>query len=79
MVESFVEKQHIEEGLINGGVYYMKADALKCKPKVFSLEEEYLRAAADRGSLLGVVCDGEFIDIGIPEDYERAQALLPPW
>lgn len=78
MVESFVEKQHIEEGLINGGVYYMKADALKCKPKVFSLEEEYLRAAADRGSLLGVVCDGEFIDIGIPEDYERAQALLPP-
>lgn len=78
IVHSFAEKQYVDKGLINGGVYYMKTNALEFRPRAFSLEEEYLHVAAARGSLLGVICDGRFIDIGIPEDYERAQTLLPP-
>jgi NDP-sugar pyrophosphorylase family protein len=35
--------------------------------------ETHLPAIAMRG----MVCDGYFIDIGVPEDYHRAQEELP--
>lgn len=80
MVESFTEKQYFEEGLINGGVYVLNIPAfLKKKlPYKFSFEKEYLERFCKEGKIFGVAANEYFIDIGIPEDYERAQVELTP-
>ena len=79
LVEAFREKAYCEEGLINGGVYAIDRSQLDMSlfPKQFSFEQEVLEPLADYGLVAGVRQDGYFIDIGIPEDYERAQRELP--
>ncbi len=74
-VLSFKEKQYYSEGLINGGIYalnamkFMKEDL----PEKFSFEKDYLEKLYNQRRIYGVIQDEYFIDIGIPEDYERAQ------
>ncbi len=77
-VESFTEKQYFDEGLINGGVYVLNIPAFleKKMPYKFSFEKEYLEKFYKEGKIFGVAADEYFIDIGIPEDYERAQVEL---
>ncbi|MBZ4187518.1 HAD-IIIA family hydrolase [Niabella beijingensis] len=72
---SFREKQFYESGLINAGVYLVHREALLQKdfPSKFSFEKEYLERFVTDGKFSGAVSDGYFIDIGIPEDYNRAQ------
>ena len=41
-------------------------------PERFSFETEVLQKQSKALNVNGFVCDGYFIDIGIPEDYERA-------
>ena len=79
LVEAFREKAYCEEGLINGGVYAIDRSQLDMSlfPKRFSFEEEVLVPLANYGLVAGVRQDGYFIDIGIPEDYARAQRELP--
>ncbi|MBR5055876.1 MAG: HAD-IIIA family hydrolase [Bacteroidales bacterium] len=72
-ITAFREKRPCEEGLINGGVYVIRRDALDVLPEKFSIEKEFFEKEVSRGTLAGFVSDGYFIDIGIPEDYERAQ------
>jgi D-glycero-alpha-D-manno-heptose 1-phosphate guanylyltransferase len=76
-VSRFREKQYYSAGLINGGVYALeKASLLQGEwPKVFSFEKDYLEAGREE-RLYGQVQDRYFIDIGIPEDYRRAQKEL---
>lgn len=71
---SFNEKQYCEEGLINGGVYVISKDApiFEGLGEKFSFETAVLEPQCSRQQLLGVVQNGYFIDIGIPEDYQRA-------
>lgn len=76
IVTAFREKRHCDEGLINGGVYAVDLtagifDGLDGK---FSFEKDVLEPQCSRGRLYGLVQDGYFIDIGIPEDYARAEA-----
>lgn len=80
-VAAFREKQHCEEGLINGGVYAIDRSRLELSslPEKFSFEKEVLEPGAAIGEIGGVVCDDYFIDIGVPQDYERAQWALPAW
>ena len=80
-VVAFREKQHCEEGLINGGVYAIDRSRLELSslPEKFSFEKEVLEPGAAIGEIGGVVCDDYFIDIGVPQDYERAQWALPAW
>ena len=62
-------------GTINGGVYLMKRELLDEIPdgKV-SLENEMIpKWMEEKRRLGGVVNDGYFIDIGVPEDYFRFQ------
>lgn len=75
---SFNEKQYCEEGLINGGVYVIskKAPIFEGLGKKFSFEVSVLEPQCLRQQLLGVVQNGYFIDIGIPEDYNKAQVEL---
>lgn len=75
VITSFEEKQFREEGLINGGAYIINRDAfLKRKlPNKFSFEKDYLEAFTKEKKFYGYVSDSYFIDIGVPEDYTRAQ------
>lgn len=67
--------------LANGGVYWVGPSALlheRYTPgdKV-SLEEDLFPSAMASGQrLFGIEFPGAFIDIGVPEDYHRAPALL---
>ncbi len=62
-------------GTINGGVYLMKKDLLETIPEgKVSLENEMIPKWMEEGRRLGgLVNDGYFIDIGIPEAYFRFQ------
>ena len=73
-VQSFKEKSYTEYGLINGGVYIMRKNILAGQtwPEKFSFEKEFLEKKARRLVFGGFSCDQYFIDIGIPEDYEKA-------
>ena len=65
-------------GLINAGIYALEARVFELAPKVpkFSFEQDVLQAHAAASGFRGYVADARFIDIGIPEDYQRAQTLL---
>lgn len=73
-IQSFREKQYYEEGLINGGVYALNIPAFTGEnlPEKFSFEKDYLEKLYTTRPMYGLVQDGYFIDIGIPEDYEKA-------
>lgn len=75
----FREKQFYPEGLINGGVYALDAERFRTEglPEKFSFEKDWLEKFYDIRRMAGLVQDEYFIDIGIPEDYERAQLELP--
>lgn len=78
-VVCFEEKLPCAEGLVNGGVYLIDRTRLDLSafPEKFSFEQDALVPGALAGQVGGVVQDGYFIDIGIPEDYVRAQQELP--
>lgn len=77
-VSSFKEKKQYETELINGGVYALNVASFLQEnlPLQFSFEKDYLEEYVDKRKMSGLVQDGYFIDIGIPEDYERAQKEL---
>jgi D-glycero-alpha-D-manno-heptose 1-phosphate guanylyltransferase len=74
-ITAFEEKQHKDEGLINGGVYIINRKAFLDKklPEKFSFEKDYLEAFVNEGTFYGYKSDSYFIDIGIPQDYEQAR------
>ncbi len=65
-------------GDINAGVYLIDRRLWKGKslPEAFSFETELLEPCASSLELGAYKADGYFIDIGIPEDYLRAQNEL---
>lgn len=80
---SFKEKQYYISGLINGGLYALHLPSFQKEdlPEKFSFEKDYLEKAVKKKlktnpSIFGLVQDEYFIDIGIPEDYEKAQHEL---
>ena len=77
-VESFKEKQFYKEGLINGGIYALETAQFLSEdlPEKFSFEKDYLEKYIHSRKIFGIAQDEYFIDIGIPEDYERAQNEL---
>jgi D-glycero-alpha-D-manno-heptose 1-phosphate guanylyltransferase len=77
-IASFKEKQLYQNGLINGGVYALNVEKFLQEdlPEKFSFEKDYLEKYYNQRSIFGVIQDEYFIDIGIPEDYERAQTEL---
>ena len=77
-VKNFHEKKHYTEGTINGGVYALHAQKFLAEdlPEKFSFEKDYLEKYYESRRIFGVVQDEYFIDIGIPEDYERAKREL---
>lgn len=77
-VQRFHEKRPGGAGLINAGSYFLGADALAALPGegAFSFEKQVLEPAAARGEVGALVNTAAFIDIGVPEDFQRAQGLF---
>lgn len=74
-ITAFCEKQNSQgEGLINGGIYAINKSWLRAKnmQEKFSFEKEVMEPSAGNDGFYGISSDGYFIDIGIPEDYYRA-------
>ncbi len=77
-IKSFNEKKFYKEGLINGGLYMLNVEIFLSEPfpDKFSFETAYLEKFYAQHKIYGIVQDEYFIDIGIPEDYARAQKEL---
>ena len=75
-VVGFIEKTGAPlPGLINAGVYVFNRAIFEHIPDGFaSLERDVFPSVLDRG-IYALEQRGLFIDIGLPEDYARAQAL----
>lgn len=66
-----------QPGLINAGVYLFGENILAHGlPPAFSFERDFLEPKIAELKPLAFVADGYFIDIGVPEDYRRAQMEL---
>ena len=77
-IKSFNEKKYYEQGLINGGLYMLNVESFLKEPfpEKFSFETAYLEKYFDQHKMFGLIQDEYFIDIGIPEDYARANEEL---
>jgi D-glycero-alpha-D-manno-heptose 1-phosphate guanylyltransferase len=76
VVTMFEEKKFKDHGLINAGAYLMDRDifsTLDVGEETFSFEKDYLEKYLSRLKPAAYLCDGYFVDIGIPEDYEKAK------
>lgn len=72
---AFREKQYCEKGFINGGIYIIDVPNFLSKqlPQTFSFEKDYLERFLLQDKIIGEQMNYYFIDIGIPEDYEKFQ------
>ena len=76
-IKSFKEKDGLpNEGLINAGVYLLNKNNYlsNTTEKInFSIEKDFFEKNKGELNLFGFEYEGYFIDIGIPEDYAKAQ------
>jgi D-glycero-alpha-D-manno-heptose 1-phosphate guanylyltransferase len=76
-IVSFKEKnQTAQKGKINGGIYILDKELYRKHAPAqthFSIEKDFFEKQADQLLIKGFESDGYFIDIGIPEDYNKAQ------
>ena len=76
-ITGFREKQKTAEGYINGGIYLMRRDLLEqIVEEKFSFESDFMEKKVNELSFAAFESNGYFIDIGIPEDYAKAQVDL---
>lgn len=77
-ITQFKEKTYQEVALINSGIYLLDREWFLQLglPDKFSFEMDFLEPYAQKGNIFGIEEEGYFIDIGIPEDYARAQREL---
>ena len=74
IITAFTEKKYMEEGLINGGGYLLNRNSFNQLdlPQKFSFEKDFLEKYLHTLIMIGVQDNGYFIDIGIPEDFKKA-------
>ena len=74
IITAFTEKKYMEKGLINGGVYLINKNSFNKLnlPQKFSFEKDFLEKYLHILTMIGVQDNGYFIDIGIPEDFKKA-------
>ncbi|MCF6438206.1 NTP transferase domain-containing protein [Pseudoalteromonas luteoviolacea] len=78
-VIDFKEKGQIGSGYINAGVYLVnKAHLLATTDMSAFSFEQYLMNFVKTTPLFAKRYNAEFIDIGTPEDFHKAQSLLKP-
>ncbi|MDF2953381.1 MAG: NDP-sugar pyrophosphorylase [Thermodesulfobacterium sp.] len=68
----FEEKKYYESGLINGGIYLLNKNFfMSFALEEFSFEKDFLEKYYNSYAFYGLEFRDYFIDIGIPEDYEK--------
>lgn len=74
-IVGFEEKKYQTQGMINGGTYIIRRSLMEGfdLPLNFSFETDFLEKMIGLIRIVGFVSNSYFIDIGIPQDYERAQ------
>lgn len=79
-IVGFREKGRSGPGFINAGTYLLSAEVITRIPigRPHSFEQELLMPLVAEIQPLAFVTYGKFIDIGVPEDYARAQTLFTP-
>ena len=80
LIVNFVEKSiQKKSGYINGGIYVLNPKIFSNYnlPKKFSFEQDFLCQYTVSIKPFGFVSEDYFIDIGIPEDYQKATVELP--
>jgi D-glycero-alpha-D-manno-heptose 1-phosphate guanylyltransferase len=77
-IVGFREKGRSGPGWINGGVYALPSKMRWPEelPEVFSFETGFLVEAAGRLNFIAYETKGVFLDIGVPEDLDRAQTMF---
>lgn len=77
-VIGFDEKSIDGPGMINAGCYVLNRGQLFDFKlgNAFSLEKDYLAKQVVRSKFDVFITKGEFIDIGVPDDYLRSQLML---
>lgn len=77
-VAGFVEKGQAGPGLVNAGVYRVERSLLSGfrAGDAFSFERDVLEPVAMHETVAGYADTEGFIDIGVPDDYRRAQTLF---
>lgn len=73
----FEEKKYVKKGYMNTGIYIINKNIFKNKinKKSFSIEIDYLNKYVSKDNIGLFIYEGEFIDIGIPEDYKKIQTI----
>ncbi|WP_025294675.1 HAD-IIIA family hydrolase [Sphingomonas sanxanigenens] len=62
---------------VNGGAYCLSRDHVRGLGERFSIEQDVLPRLAAAGKLRARRFEGYFLDIGVPESYERSQVEVP--
>ncbi|MFM7883773.1 MAG: sugar phosphate nucleotidyltransferase, partial [Microcystis panniformis] len=75
----FEAKKYQHKGYINGGIYCVGKNILSSfdLPSKFSFEDDFIKVYAEKIPMYGLISDEYFIDIGIPQDYNKSQQELP--
>ena len=78
VITRFLEKSAAGPGWINGGIYMLDRRLFTDfpMPARFSFEQDMVEPNISRIRPLAFQSDAYFIDMGIPEDYERAQSEI---
>ena len=80
LITAFAEKERTGPGLVSAGVYVISTDALANRPEgPWSLETGMLAPLAAEGALGGRAYEGTFVDIGVPDALDAAQAIVADW
>lgn len=82
-ITGFIEKGSSgirEDHYINGGIYIFSSQILtQFSCSYLSMENDIFPYLLSKKQLFGLGFNANFIDIGIPEDYHKANTLLPLW
>jgi len=81
VIKNFMEKEVLnDEGFINGGIYIGKSSIFnRYKIKYLSIENEIFPTLLNENKLYGIPFGDKFIDIGVPDDYYKANIMLSKW
>jgi D-glycero-alpha-D-manno-heptose 1-phosphate guanylyltransferase len=75
-IVAFLEKNpQVGVGYINAGIYLMPTNIIQTKiqKEKFSLEKDFFENQIEELKIYGFPTESYFIDIGVPEDYKKAQ------
>lgn len=77
-IVSFEHRKLAKSGLINAGVYLINPNILNIfeMAKEFSFEKDFLHSAINKINTSAFLTEKFFIDIGIPEDYQKMQDAI---